>query len=141
MAVLEGGEWDRTSGQVVTDVRFDYGCSITTDRGTELTIGAAFTVQTETGGAHLVDPDDDAHHDAVRQFVGQSVRALSATIGGRLVVALSGGDTIVIEPAYDFEAWSIEAPNGFIAIALPGGGGVATWGGEPSEIVSAHSEL
>lgn len=100
---------------------FDEGVSVTTDRGTELTIDTVFTVQPQAGSVQCVNSGDAAHCGMLRRFVGRSVRGLSVTNCGRLFVSLSGGDTIVgwVEA---YEAWSISAAYGFVAIAVPGGG-------------------
>nr|WP_280763846.1 DUF6188 family protein [Prescottella agglutinans] len=111
---------------MVTEVGFGYAVSVTTDRGTRLTIETAFTIHTASGGAQLVHPENVTRGEPLQSLVGQWVRHLSVTDGGRLVVGFSGGETIVVEPDGDYEAWGIRAPNGFQVIALPGGG-VAVW--------------
>lgn len=107
-------------------MHFDYAVSITTDGGTRLTIETDFTLERATDGAQLVAPEHVTTREPLQSLVGQTIRDLSATDHGRLVIGFSGGDTIVVEPDAAYEAWGIRAPNGFQVIAIPGGG-VAVW--------------
>lgn len=51
---------------------------------------------------------------------------------GKLRIDFSNGMLILVGPDEEYEAWNVSGPQGFLVVAVPGGG-IATWHSEGNE--------
>jgi hypothetical protein len=95
--------------------------------GIDIKLESAVIVRAN-GREHTVDPvsESDARADLLRQLQSARVR-FSWTELGELTLDFEGGMRITSGSVPNFEAWSVNEPNGMLVVAMPGGG-VNTYG-------------
>ncbi|TDP96267.1 DUF6188 family protein [Labedaea rhizosphaerae] len=111
-------------GQQVTAQEAEFNLTLRTDRGSELQIETAYTVQ-NAGTTISVTPGESDPPSLVEQRISSA----SATDSGRLEVVFESGVALRVEPDPDFEAWTFVAPGGKRVVSMAEGE-LAVWSGD-----------
>lgn len=112
-------------GQQVTTQEAEFNLTLRTDRGSELQVETAYTVQT-AGGVVSVAPGQS---DEPPSFLEQRISSATASDSGRLEVFFDSGAVLRVESDPDFEAWTFVAPDGKRVVSMAEGE-LAVWSGD-----------
>jgi hypothetical protein len=114
-------------GQQVTGQEVDFNLTLRTDRGSEIQVGTAYSVQT-AGGIISVVPGQSTETEPP-SFLEQEIRSATASDSGRLEVVFDSGAVLRVEPDPDFEAWTFVAQDGSRVVSMAEGE-LAVWSGD-----------
>jgi hypothetical protein len=120
------------SGATVTQCRVDSAFTMVAtapDNGT-------FEVRIETGlrcslipDERLLDPEDDPRQLApLLGLLQLEVLRATASSRGELALRFVDGTRLDVPADPDYEAWTLNGPNGLLLVSIPGGD-VGVWGG------------
>lgn len=85
-------------------------------------IESRFTL-TVAGTTTVLSPEVDpvSAFEPLSHLVGQVITASEVDDTGSLTVAFDGGNSLLVEPDRNYEAWTVTGPKGMIIVCQPGG--------------------
>ncbi|MGO4144565.1 DUF6188 family protein [Paenarthrobacter sp. YAF11_1] len=121
--------WPTTSGpDEIVRCMVDYAFSIHTQAGIVLRIENEFIYTTASGLSHRLDAaGDPSLLGPALSIARSSVTAGCADDRGNLHVDFADGSTVEVSPDEQYEAWTLNGPEGLLLVSCPGGG-LTTWG-------------
>ncbi|MCF3139098.1 DUF6188 family protein [Paenarthrobacter sp. AR 02] len=112
----------------IVECRVDYAFTICTDGGMILRIESAFIFKTAAGNIHQVEPNGEpALLGPALSITRSSIAAGFADDRGALHVEFADGSAINVPANMNYEAWTINGPQGLLLVSCPGGS-IASWG-------------
>ncbi|MFL0177363.1 DUF6188 family protein [Mycobacterium sp. SMC-13] len=117
------------SGQVLTDLRFDYSVVLSFTGGYVVLVASPFMLNTP-GAAHDFTPDLDPPEGLapMNNLLGQRIFATEIGANGSLSMTFDDGSRLCVPPDANYEAWNLSGPGGLFVVCMPGGA-LETWSG------------
>lgn len=121
--------WPTTSGpDDVVRCMVDYAFSIHTEGGIVLRVENEFIYKSASGLSQRLNPaGDPSQLGPALSIARSSVTAGFADDRGNLHVDFADGSTVEVSPDEQYEAWTLNGPEGLLLVSCPGGG-LTTWG-------------
>ena len=117
-------------GATVTSLRFDFGVTLGlagADTSFSIRIEEPFTLRSDSAEAKLLDPEQrPAETGPVLALLDAAVTRIVAFKDGRLVMTFQPGWIIEVPAGLQYEAWTLNGPDGLLLVSVPGGD-VAVW--------------
>ncbi|MGE3327609.1 MAG: DUF6188 family protein [Acidimicrobiia bacterium] len=121
------GVLDRVVGQDLTFVRVDHQTRLQFG-DFEIVIEGPFRVTTSDGTDHRLDAALRASLGPVLDLFPDSLIAATVEADASLRLRLASGATLDVPADFEFEAWQVNGPGGFLVVCATGGEGLALWG-------------
>jgi len=123
----EGDGWVLRPEDGGTWLTFDYAVTVSILDGYAFRIEVAFSFAEGNGNESLMDPEGDpVHLGPVLHVNRTTLLEARAFDSGRLELSFGNGVSIGVPSDIRFEAWNAVGPDGFLMVALPGGG-LSVW--------------
>jgi len=121
--------WPVTPGpDLIVQCRVDHAFTICTDGGMMLRIESDFIFKSAAGNIHQLDPNGKpALLGPALSITRSSIVAGLADNRGALHVDFADGSAMDVPADKNYEAWTINGPQGLLLVSCPGGS-IASWG-------------
>ena len=119
---------DRVGGLDMTFVRVDHQTRLQFG-DSEIVIESPFRVTAPDGNEYDLDPGERASLGPVLDLYPNVLVTVTVDAEASLRLAFDSGATLDVPADLDFEAWQVNGPDGFLAVCMPGGAGLAVSGG------------
>lgn len=118
-----GDRWDLgLRGRKVTQIGGEFALMVVLGPGAELMLESLVLMSPAGNGPHVEVVPDRTGGDRLRHLLGVAVLSAVAFKTGGLRLALADGTRLDCGPDPDYEAWQVSGPDGWMFVALPGGG-------------------
>ncbi|GAA3570359.1 hypothetical protein GCM10022197_28460 [Microlunatus spumicola] len=115
-------------GQLVTQLRFDYGLTFLFEEGLDVRVEQAFVLHRAGDEDLLMDPEGDHELLAPVLRLGRAtVMGGLAFDDGRLELTFAEGSRLSVPSSDQYEAWQLNGPGGVLVVSV-GAGALVTWG-------------
>jgi hypothetical protein len=122
--------WIAADGATVTSLQFDFAVTVGlagADTSFSVRIEEPFTLRRDGADAPLLDPERRPAETApVLALLDAAVTRIVAFKDGRLVLTFEPAWTIDVPAGHQYEAWTLNGPDGLLLVSMPGGD-VAVW--------------
>ncbi|KAA0116086.1 DUF6188 family protein [Mycolicibacterium sp. P9-22] len=110
------------SGRTLTSHHVEYTVGLQLSDEYFVRIESRFTL-TVAGTTTVLSPEVDpvSAFEPLSHLVGQVITASEVDDTGSLTVAFDGGNSLLVEPDRNYEAWTVTGPKGMIIVCQPGG--------------------
>jgi hypothetical protein len=119
------------SGEVLTGQDIGFTVVLRTSGGYTITIESRLTVESPTGTVQA-SPGPDTEADLsvhLGPLADHRITTADADTAGGLDIEFDGGTRLHVDPDENYEAWTINGPDGQLIVSGPGGG-LTEWPGD-----------
>lgn len=114
-------------GQSVERVTSEFLSEITLSGGIVIQLESAYVLTLVGEDPVLIDPTSLTPCNPMSHVVGKVVEdSVVEEVTGALVISFTDGSKLSVEANREFEAWTLNYPDGRLIVSLPGGG-VSRW--------------